>query len=337
MKGTDLSNIFELYAEKLAVDPNETARYRSLNYKKTADLIFKTFGNKKVMVEDVVKMKITEHMKQKIIGTLASGQIPQNRKHNQTSYSIPDQLTNQKEINDRIEKQKEKKEIIEKLSSFSGVGIKKAEEFYKLGVRKIDDLLEKKYEHLLTTEVKAFMEMNPLKTIYREDIAIIEKILLECAPSELIFVGSYRRKKPFSSDVDIMFVERDEPNDEHESKNFQKVMLCLEKMTNKMIVYVDGPDKLSCICDFSKITKKIGNIFKVDVFRTTTDTKIPYLLYTTGSKENNIAMRSKAKRMGLLLNQNGLFKNEKRIDIKFKNEKDYYDALGLPYKKPEER
>lgn len=318
MKGSELSNLFEEHAEKLAVDPDESARYRSLSYKKVADLIAKTFGEKKVTAEAVAKLKVTDYMKGKILQTMELGRIKSSSQEKKTAKSA-----------DRSKQ----KAIVEELASHSGIGLKRAEEFYKAGVRKLDDLLEKKFEHLLTTEIKAFMEMNPLKTIPHNDIIPLEKAMLECAPLDLVFVGSYRRKKPFSSDVDIMLVEGDEKQD----SSFKKVMACLTKIADRFLVYAEGPDKMSGIGDFSRLTKKKGNVFKVDIFRTGPNTKLPYLLYSTGSKENNVAMRGKAKRMGLLLNQNGLFKNEKRIDKNFTSEKDYYDVLELPYKNPEDR
>jgi DNA polymerase (family 10) len=59
------------------------------------------------------------------------------------------------------------------------------------------------------------------------------------------------------------------------------------------------------------------------------------MLYSTGSKENNIRMRAKAKSQGLLLNQYGLFKKGEKINLK--TEKDYYDYLGMKYLEPHER
>jgi len=63
---------------------------------------------------------------------------------------------------------------------------------------------------------------------------------------------------------------------------------------------------------------------------------ITYLLYLTGSKDNNVEMRAKAKSLGLLLNQNGLFmKNKKRISVK--SEEDVYKKLGMVYRHPHNR
>lgn len=76
------------------------------------------------------------------------------------------------------------------------------------------------------------------------------------------------------------------------------------------------------------------------------------LLYFTGSASHNVLMRQVAINKKLLLNEYGLFKNpkpdetnqqqQKEVDIKLKrirvkSEKDVFDALGMKFKKPEER
>jgi len=64
------------------------------------------------------------------------------------------------------------------------------------------------------------------------------------------------------------------------------------------------------------------------------------LLYFTGSKEHNTALRGRAKRMGLLLNEYGLFRErdeegEERLPLD--SEAAIYEALGLSWIEPELR
>ncbi len=59
------------------------------------------------------------------------------------------------------------------------------------------------------------------------------------------------------------------------------------------------------------------------------------LQYFTGSKEHNIALRRIAEKMGLKLNEYGLFRGERRIAGR--TEEEIYDALGLSYIPPELR
>ena len=59
------------------------------------------------------------------------------------------------------------------------------------------------------------------------------------------------------------------------------------------------------------------------------------LMHATGSKMNNIILRSVAKKKGFQLSKYGLFKDTQLIAGK--TEEEIYEALGLPYKPPEER
>ncbi len=61
------------------------------------------------------------------------------------------------------------------------------------------------------------------------------------------------------------------------------------------------------------------------------------LLYFTGSKEHNTALRGRAKRMGLLLNEYGLFREGDEARIPAESEAAIYAALGLSPIEPELR
>ncbi|HEY2798807.1 MAG TPA: DNA polymerase/3'-5' exonuclease PolX [Thermoanaerobaculia bacterium] len=61
------------------------------------------------------------------------------------------------------------------------------------------------------------------------------------------------------------------------------------------------------------------------------------LLYFTGSKEHNTALRGRAKRMGLLLNEYGLFRDGGTERLPADSEAAIYEALGLAFIPPELR
>lgn len=72
--------------------------------------------------------------------------------------------------------------------------------------------------------------------------------------------------------------------------------------------------------------------------RVVTDEEFPAaLLYFTGSKEHNTALRGRAKRMGLLLNEYGLFAGEGRERLPAETEAAIYQRLGLAWIEPELR
>jgi DNA polymerase (family 10) len=59
--------------------------------------------------------------------------------------------------------------------------------------------------------------------------------------------------------------------------------------------------------------------------------------YFTGSKEHNILVRSRALKLGLTLNEYGLFKLEDQSRVAGETEEEVYAALGLPWIPPELR
>jgi DNA polymerase (family 10) len=70
--------------------------------------------------------------------------------------------------------------------------------------------------------------------------------------------------------------------------------------------------------------------------RVVEDDEYPYaLMYFTGSREHNTALRARAKSMGMKLNEYGLFKGDRRVPAK--DEEAVFRAIGLSYIPPELR
>jgi len=61
------------------------------------------------------------------------------------------------------------------------------------------------------------------------------------------------------------------------------------------------------------------------------------LMYFTGSKEHNIAMRGRAQKLGFKLNEYGLFERNSTQSIKLKTEEEIFKHLGLDFIPPELR
>src|ERR1019366_1549204 len=59
--------------------------------------------------------------------------------------------------------------------------------------------------------------------------------------------------------------------------------------------------------------------------------------YFTGSKEHNVALRQRAIRMGLKLNEYGLFREADEVRVAGETEEEVYGALGLDWIPPELR
>ncbi len=128
-------------------------------------------------------------------------------------------------------------------------------------------------------------------------------------------VGSIRRKKPQVRDIDFVLIPSDLWNLQHEIMGMGQSRVSGEKLKRVMV----------------------GST-QVDLYFATPETWATLLLIRTGSAENNIRLCSRAKEMGwhLAASGGGLF-NEKDERIAGDSERSIYDALDLPYQRPEER
>ncbi len=128
--------------------------------------------------------------------------------------------------------------------------------------------------------------------------------------------GSIRRKRETVKDIDIVT----------STGHHEKVMEYFTGLEEADEVIARGDTK-------SSIRLKSG--INADI-RTVSDLQFPYALHHfTGSKEHNTAMRSLAKKMGIKMNEYGLFKGEELI--KCRSEEDIFAVFGLDYIEPELR
>lgn len=129
--------------------------------------------------------------------------------------------------------------------------------------------------------------------------------------------GSLRRCKETIGDIDILASLKGEAS-------------------SLMKKFVDNPQVEDILAQGeTKSSVRLKSGIQVD-FRVVEDREFPFaLLYFTGSKEHNTALRGIAKDMGLKLNEYGLFRGEKPLPCK--DEAEIYQALGLHYIPPEAR
>lgn len=128
--------------------------------------------------------------------------------------------------------------------------------------------------------------------------------------------GSLRRKKETIKDIDLLVA----------TKSPEKVMDLFTKLQEIDIVTSKGETKSSVIL-------KTG--MNSDL-RCVSEKEFPYALHHfTGSKEHNTAMRSRAKKKGLKMNEYGLFKGAKNVPCE--TETDIFKKLGLEFIPPELR
>lgn len=128
--------------------------------------------------------------------------------------------------------------------------------------------------------------------------------------------GSYRRQKATVGDIDILVV----------TKNPEKVSEAIAKLPIVRDVVAHGDKKLSF---------NFTSGLRVDIRFVKKDQWGSALLYFTGDKDHNIALRKIAIGKGWKLSEYGLFGGEKVIASK--EEADIYGKLGLSWMEPRER
>lgn len=135
--------------------------------------------------------------------------------------------------------------------------------------------------------------------------------------------GSLRRRRETVKDIDVLV----------SSKNPRPIMEKFVTVPGVIQVLGHGETKSSIFVEALVNGSRIK--MQADL-RVVKEEEFPFALaYFTGSKEHNVAMRSRAIEYGLKLNEYGLTGENK--NIKCKTEEDIYKALDLPYIAPELR
>jgi DNA polymerase (family 10) len=141
--------------------------------------------------------------------------------------------------------------------------------------------------------------------------------MLEGLPDvkRVAIAGSMRRRMETVKDLDLVAA----------SAHAERVMAAFTTLPESEVL-AHGP---------TKSTIRLASGLQVDL-RVVTDAEFPFALHHfTGSKDHNEALRSRAKHMGLLINEYGLFRGETLIPCA--DETAFYHALGLDFIPPELR
>ncbi len=217
-----------------------------------------------------------------------------------------------------------------------GLGPKKAKALYeKLGIGNIGELEYACHENRLVElegfgrktqdnilQGIAFVKKHAELYLYQFASDEAEKLIRPILKSKKVIrasvAGSIRRRKEITKDIDIV-AATDEPD---------AVMELFTTLPDVERVASRGETK-------SSVVLKSG--IAADL-RTVTDKEYPYALHHfTGSKEHNTAMRSRAKKMDMKMNEYGLFKGKAEKLIGCKDETEIFAALGLAFIPPELR
>ena len=225
------------------------------------------------------------------------------------------------------------------LTNIYGIGPKKAKELIDIGIISIQNLQDNK--HLLNNiqqiGLKYYDDIQ--QKIPREEIneykGIIYETILNMAPEGTLceIVGSYRRDKLVSGDIDIIIT-----NKFNRINTFDSILNNLNH-PNSIIKYILSRGKSKCLV----VAQLPGKIFRrIDFLYALPEEYSFAILYFTGSKIFNTIMRQRALSYGYTLNEHGFshmlngIKTDKVIGD-FPNEKSIFDFLEMEYKYPHER
>jgi DNA ligase (NAD+) len=236
-----------------------------------------------------------------------------------------------------FEREKENPEIW--LTDIYGIGPKKAQDLVKRGIKTIDDLRNREKELLNETQkvgLKYYEDI--LQRIPRSEIITYDKLFdeifqaIDDKDANYEIVGSYRRGAHTSGDIDVIITSKNNDTFDHFIDDLK---------ANNVILEILSRGKTKCLV----VAKLPGATYarRVD-FMYTTPEEYPFaILYFTGSKSFNTVMRGYALKLGLSLNEHGLYVKEKgktkgeKVDKKFQNEEEIFTSLFLKYKTPVER
>lgn len=218
-----------------------------------------------------------------------------------------------------------------KMTKIYGFGIKGIKKLYNQGYKSHSDLkkgMENGTLKLTNSQKLGIIHHNDLRyKIKRSEINKIEQFLNNFVKQNKkvyggYILGSYRRGKMETGDVDILLVGDD-------NKIIQKLLKELSEKFEYIGTLSKGKKKFMGLFRFEKYVRHI------DIIYSNKEEYPAKLQYFTGSKDFNIYLRNVAIEKGYKLSDKGLFKNNKQI--KLKNEKDIFTILGLEYIEPKNR
>jgi DNA polymerase (family 10) len=225
---------------------------------------------------------------------------------------------------------------ISTLLSVPGLGPKTSKMLYdKLKIRDIDQLEKLASEHKLAglpgiqkkTEenilkgiemLKRGRERHPLGKVLPIANDIIGQLKKKAPVSDIDVAGSLRRWKETIKDIDILAT----------SANPDDVMRVFVSLPHVKEILMQGPTKSSVI---------LHENIQVDLRVVEKDSYGAAMQYFTGSKAHSIRLREMAVRMGLKINEYGVFREKDDKRLGGKKEEEIYSILGLQYIPPELR
>ena len=232
--------------------------------------------------------------------------------------------------------EKAKNDPVYMFANIYGIGGKKAKSLVnEHGITTIEQLREN--QQLLNNVQKIGLKYYEqlLERIPRAEIVAHEEILktvfdsIDNNTSTFEIVGSYRRGKQTSGDIDVIICDSNNSNEV-----FNEFINSLIEINYVIEILSKGKVKSLAISQLKGYPAR-----RID-FMFTPKEEFPFaILYFTGSKEFNTVMRQQALNMGYSMNEHGFtdLKTKKKLNFNLSTEKDVFKFLNIEYKHPTER
>jgi len=223
-----------------------------------------------------------------------------------------------------------------------GLGPKKVKLFYQsLGLDSVDGLEEaalegrlrdlprmgEKSEQKIVAAIERYRRTQKSSKRFRLDTAtaiaaqVIEYLGAVEGVNTVDIAGSLRRWRESVGDLDILVTGKDG-----------------EAVMDAVAAYPDVVEVIGKGATKTSVLLAVGNTrLQIDVRFVEEASRGAALNYFTGSKEHGVALRGRAKNMGLKLSEYGVFDEKGGERLAGKDEVEVYKALGLPYIEPELR
>lgn len=227
----------------------------------------------------------------------------------------------------------------------TGIGPVKAKKLRDEGYNTIDELNKAvasgsvKLTHHQQIGVKYYDDF--LERIPRKEIVSIEQILRDTLKAVgggnhgdyiLEVCGSYRRGREDCGDVDVLMTYAG-----MKKVNSKFLTLFVHYLADSGFIVdhltTNITTKYMGVCKLGKT----GVARRIDIRSVPYHCFYPALIYFTGSKEFNIAIRRKALEKGFSLSEYGFKNNDDGKLMSFKSEKEIFSFLGMDFVEPKDR
>jgi DNA polymerase/3'-5' exonuclease PolX len=235
-------------------------------------------------------------------------------------------------------KKDSKVDIITEFMNIYGIGPVKANDLYnKQKIHTIEELKEKQ-DKLLNDKQKIGLKYyeDIKERIPRNEMLKHEKFIKKFVATNMnaTIVGSFRREKQDSGDIDVLISYGNEMSDNNAQNNFKKIIENMKNTDYIVDILASGSKKCLAVCKLPLLNSKAR---RLDLLLTKPE-EYPYaLLYFTGSDKFNIQMRRKALEKGYSLNEHKLKPLNDKDEVLLNSEKEVFKFLNMDYLEPKDR